>query len=214
MEDALLDEARRYADTHADRDGVARTPVPGLTILRETSPTPLQYAVSRPLVAMVLQGRKRVAMGGDDFGLGAGDSLLITADVPTVSQVIQAGAGKPYLSLVIDLDLALIEALVGEMRSAPFAAGAPVRVEPTESEVSDAALRLLRLFDRPAPRAVLEAQLLRELHFWLLSGRHGGAIRNLGVADSHGRRVARAVAIIRENFVCPLRWSGWPRLRG
>jgi len=205
MENALLNDARRYAETYADHEGVARTPIPGLTILRSTSPSTLQYAVSRPLVALVLQGRKRVTMGSSTLDFGAGESLLITADVPTVSQITQAGAGKPYISLVIDLDPAVIEGLVVEMGSAPFAAATPVRVDPTESEMADAALRLLRLLDRPASRAVLEAQLLREMHFWLLSGRHGGAIRSLGVADSHAQRVARAVAIIRDSFASPLR---------
>ena len=205
MDDTLLDRARRYAETYADHDGIARTPVPGLTILRETAPTILHYAVSRPLVALVQQGRKRVMMGSSSFDFGAEESLLITADVPTVSQITQASAGKPYISVVIDLDPAVIEGLVVEMGSAPFAADTPVRVEATEREVADAALRLLRLLDRPASRPVLEAQLIRELHFWLLSGRHGGAIRNLGVADSHAQRVARAVVMIRSGFANPLR---------
>jgi AraC-like DNA-binding protein len=52
---------------------------------------------------------------------------------------------------------------------------------------------------------VLRTQLVRELHFWLLSGRHGGAIRNLGVAESHAQRIARAVALIRTNFAKPLK---------
>ncbi len=205
MDDTLLDRARRYAESCADRDGVARTPIPGLTILRETSPTLLHYAVSRPLVALVQQGRKRVSMGDSAFDFGAGESLLITADVPTVSQITQASAGKPYISVVIDLDPAVIAGLVVEMGSAPFAAGTPVRIEATEREVADAALRLLRLLDRPASRPVLEAQLIRELHFWLLSGRHGGAIRSLGVADSHAQRIARAVAVIRDGFAGTLR---------
>lgn len=205
MDSALLDHARRYAEAHAGHNGVARTPVPGLTILRETSPTVLHYAISRPLVALVLQGRKRVATGISTFEFGAGESLLITADVPTVSQITQASAGKPYVSLVIDLDLAVIAELVVEMGSAPFAVGTPIRLEPTEDEVSDAALRLLRLLDRPVSRAVLERQLIRELHVWLLSGRRGGAIRSLGVADSHSQRIGRAVAIIRDDFASPLR---------
>ena len=205
MDDTLLDRARRYAESHADCTGVARTPIAGLTILRETSPTLLNYAVSRPLVALVQQGRKRVVMGGSAFDFGAGEALLITADVPTVSQITQASAGRPYISVVIDLDPAVIEGLVVEMGSVPFAADTPVRIEATEHEVADAALRLLRLLDRPASRPVLEAQLIRELHFWLLSGRHGGAIRSLGVADSHAQRVARAVAVIRDGFAGPLR---------
>lgn len=157
------------------------------------------------MVVLVQQGRKRVTMGTSTFDFGAGESLLITADVPTVSQITQGSFGKPYVSVVIELDPAVIEGLVVEMGSAPYAADMPVRIDPTEREVADAALRLLQLLDRPASRPVLEAQLIRELHFWLLSGRHGGAIRSLGVAESHASRIARAVAIIRDNFASSLR---------
>ncbi|PPE75123.1 AraC family transcriptional regulator [Solimonas fluminis] len=200
----LLDTARRYADAHADANGVAATPFPGLSILREIGPTPLQYAISKPLVALVLQGQKRVTMGGHTFDFGAGESLLITAEVPTVSQITAATLGKPYYSLVMELNPAVIEGLVLEMGGQPFAAGSPVRVDPTEDEVADAALRLLRLLDRPASLPILRDQMLRELHYWLLSGRHGGAIRALGITDSHAQRVARAVALIRSGYAKPL----------
>ena len=205
MDHPLLDTVRRYAQAHADPNGVARTPIPGLTIIRETSPTALQYAISKPLVALVLQGAKRVSMGSRTFEFGAGESLLITADVPTVSQITRASISAPYISLVVDLDPAVIQSLVMDMGSAPFAAGAPVAIDSTEAEVADAALRLMRLLDRPASVPILQTQLLRELHYWLLSGRHGGAIRSLGIVDSHAQRVARAVALIRDNFAKPLR---------
>lgn len=204
MTRSLFETARRYADAHVDADGIAKTPFPGLVILRETRPTPLQYAVTKPLVAMVLQGQKRVTMGSQVFDFGAGESLLITTEVPTVSQITRASLVAPYYSLVLELDLALIEALVVEMGSAPFAAGAPVRVDPTEAEAADAALRLLRLLDRPAARPILRDPLLRELHYWLLAGRHGGAIRALGIGDSHAQRVGRAVSMIRADVAKPL----------
>jgi AraC-like DNA-binding protein len=78
-------------------------------------------------------------------------------------------------------------------------------VDQTESEVADAALRLLKLLDRPASVSVLQAQLLRELHYWLLTGRHGGAIRALGIPDSHAQRIARAVTLIRTHLATPIR---------
>ena len=200
MTGQLLDYARRYADGHADRFGVAATPVDGLAILRDTAPTMLQYAVSKPLVALVLQGGKRVAMGSATFDFGAGDSLLITTDVPTVSQITTASRALPYYSLVLELDPAIIAGLVGEIGAAPFEAYQPVSVDPTEAEVADAALRLVRLLDRPTTLAVLGSEIRRELHYWLLSGRHGGAIRALGVTDSHAQRIARAVAMLRTHY--------------
>ncbi|MGF6229242.1 AraC-like DNA-binding protein [Inquilinus ginsengisoli] len=200
----LLDAVRRYAEAHAGATGAAPTPIPGLTIVRATAPSGLDYAISRPLACLVLQGGKHVAMGTRGFAFAAGDTLLIAADVPTVSQITRASIAAPYLSLVVELDPAVIVDLVSEMGAMPAADPAPVRIEPTDAEVADAALRLMRLLDRPASVPVLQAQLVRELHYWLLAGRHGAAIRRLGWPDGHSRRVARAVAVLRAEFARPL----------
>ena len=88
MKDTLLDAVRRYAQAYADPAGVVRTPIPGLTVIRATRPSGLDYAISRPLVALILQGSKDVAMGAETVTVSAGDSLLITADVPTVNPAI------------------------------------------------------------------------------------------------------------------------------
>ena len=205
MTDQLLDHARRYADAYVDWNGVAATPVDGLVILRETAPTIMHYAVSKPLVAVVLQGGKRVTMGDRTFEFGAGESLLVTTDVPTVSQITNASRLLPYYSLVLELDAAIIGDLAGQISPAPLQRDQPVRVDPTEAEIADAALRLLRLLDRPAALAVLGQQLSRELHYWLLCGRHGAAIRQLGVTDSHAQRIVRAVALLRTHYAEPVR---------
>jgi AraC-like DNA-binding protein len=205
MIEELLTAAGRFAQASADDRGIATTPIPGLAVVRQTLPTPLEYAINRPLVALVLQGNKRVIMGARSFDLSPGESLLVTADVPTVSQVTRANLARPYLSLVLEIDAAVVAELVTEMGAAPFLADAPIRVDATENEVADAALRLMRLMDRPATLPILQAQLLRELHFWLLSGRHGGAIRALGLPGSHAQRIARAVNLIRAQLAAPLR---------
>lgn len=204
MTQALLAAVGRYANAHADMDGIATTPIAGLTLIRATRPSELQYAISKPLVALVVQGRKRVIMGSDVFDFGAGDSLLISADVPTISQITEASVGKPYLSLVLDLDPALIADLSVEMKLAPVGEASPVRVEPTDDEVADAARRLMQLLDRPASMPVLRAQVLREMHYWLLAGRHGSDIRRLGRVDGNVQRIARAVALLRADFAQPL----------
>lgn len=201
---ALLDAVRRYADAKADAAGLAATPVPGLTTVRAAAPSGLLHAVSRPLICLVLQGAKHVTMGVREFSFAAGDSLLITADVPIVSRITRASAAMPYYSLVLELDPAIIEELAAQMRAVLVADNAPVRVDPTEREVADAALRLMRLLDRPASVPVLQAQFVRELHYWLLAGKHGTAIRRLGWPDEHAGRIARAVAVLRAEFARPV----------
>lgn len=197
----LLDVVSR----HADSVGLTQTPVPGLTTVRATAPSDLVHAVSRPLVCLVLQGAKRVTMGTDVFDFAAGDSLLITADVPTVSQITRASIARPYFSLVLELDPAVIAELVVQMGVGLVVDHALVQVAPTDAEVADAALRLMRLLDRPAALPVLQAQLVREMHYWLLEGRHGPAIRRLGWPDGHAQRVARAVLVLRADYARPLR---------
>jgi AraC-like DNA-binding protein len=210
MTTPLLNAVRRYTDAHADDSGLAQTPIPGLTTIRSSIPSGLVHGIPNPLICLVLQGSKQVTMGAQTFHFHAGDSLLITADVPTVSQITQASVNAPYISLVLDLDPAIIADLNGQMRSVSGLPGvpdmltAPLHFEATEAEVADAALRLINLLERPAALAVLHAQLVRELHYWLLAGKHSAAIRRLGWLEGHSHRIARAVALLRTEYAQPL----------
>lgn len=202
---SLLDAVRRHGEAHANEAGVAQSAIPGLATVRATAPSGLLHDISRPLVCLVVQGSKHVTMGTQSFAFAAGDSLIITADVPTVSQITRASIVEPYLSLVLELDPAILADLVARMDGGPASPPAPVRVEPTDSEVAEAALRLMRLLDRPASVPILQEQLMREMHYWLLAGRHGPAIRALGWHDGHAQRIGRAVAVIRADYAQPLR---------
>ena len=201
----LCEAIRRYTELHAGSDGVAPSPIPGLTTVRTCAPTGLVHGIPRPLVCLVLQGSKRVSFGLQSFDFHPGDSLLITADVPTVSQVTRASLAEPYLALVLELDTGMIAELALRIAEEADDNGLPVRLERTDGDVAAVALRLMRLPDRPAAVPILHAQLLRELHYWLLTGRHGRALRRLGLQDSRTQRLARAVALLRSSYARPIR---------
>ena len=204
MSDALLKAVSRYLEAYANPAGLAQTPIRGLTTIRSMVPTGIVHAISRPMVCLVLQGAKQVSFGPSTVTFNAGESMLITADVPTASQITRASPAQPYTSLVLELDLPLIAELTMEMKAAPSADAAPIRVDATEAEVEDAALRMMRLLDRPASVPILHAQLVREMHYWLLAGRHGDAIRRLGWPQGNGQRIARAIAVLRAEFASAL----------
>lgn len=204
MTDILLRSVRRYTEAHCDATGLARTPIRGLFAIRQTTTSELQHAIYRPLVCLVVGGAKEISLSSRSFTHNAGATLLITADVPTVSRITRASPAEPYLSLALYLDPAVIAELSAEMQGAQKGTNAPVRIDPTDQEVADTALRMMRLLDRPQSVPVLQAQLVREMHYWLLAGRHGSAIRQLGCQESHAQRIARAVAIIREEYAKPL----------
>lgn len=108
MNDMLPDAVRRHAETCPRDERALRTPIPGLVIIRACEPSGLEVAISRPLVCLLLQGRKWLTTGGHTFDFSARDSLLITADVPTTSQILEASDQRPYFSLLLDLDLHVI----------------------------------------------------------------------------------------------------------
>ena len=201
----LLDAVRRYGEAHSDPTGIAETPIPGLLIVCVTAPSGLMHDVYRPLVCIVVQGSKDLTVGTQDFSYSAGATLLVTADMPTVSRITRASRAEPYLAFVLELDPAVIAELAGQMSAQPVGAPSRASVDPTASEVADAALRLMRLLERPASVPVLQAQLVREMHYWLLEGRHGTAIRELGWPEGHVQRIARAVAVLRTQYKQPIR---------
>ncbi|MEJ5977544.1 AraC family transcriptional regulator [Novosphingobium sp. PS1R-30] len=197
----LLDTVRRHAEALVQDEVIIPTAIPGMNLARSLHPSDLIHAMAQPHVVIVVQGAKTVTMGAQTFAFSAGETLLIAADVPTTSQIVRASPAAPYYSLVLQLDAAIVAELSAEIEVAAAASvEAPVRVDTTEREVADAALRLLRLLDRPAAAPVLQVQLLREMHYWLLAGRHGNAIRLLGLPDGHVQRIARAVAVLRADY--------------
>lgn len=200
--DALLDCIRRH--TGPQVQGRVATAIPGLNLVCATAPSELMHDIERPLVCLVRQGSKRMTSGGRSLEFSAGESLLVTADVPTTSRITRASQAQPYYALAVILDPALIADLGAQMPSPPDTAVPAIHVDATEPEVTDAALRLMQLLDQPDARPVLQAQRLRELHYWLLAGRHGPAIRNLGWPDGHVQRIARAVNLLRREYATPL----------
>ena len=64
----------------------------------------------------------------------------------------------------------------------------------------DCVSRLIGLLNCPAAIPFLRAGLIRELHYWLLTGQHAGAIRSLADPHSHASHVAAAIVILRTEY--------------
>ncbi|WOI47035.1 AraC family transcriptional regulator [Acidovorax sp. BLS4] len=205
-DDELTQAVLRYTGTtHQRTGGITATPVHGLYLVRRTAPSALEHAVEQPLVCLVLQGRKRVAMGCRTASYAAGDTMIVTANVPTASRISQASIAQPYLAVALELDPAVITDLVLGSPACDAPPAAPDAADTGDDDLRDAVRRLVRLLDRPESLAVLQDGLVREIHHWLLRGRQGAAIRHLGLPDSHARRIARAVAILRAEPARPVR---------
>lgn len=201
MVDELKHALLRYTRSHPQVEGVAVTPVQGFNLFHRTTPSEVEHTVVNPLVCLVLQGRKRVSLSSGVSSYKAGDMFMVTGNMPIASRISQANVASPYLALALDLDPTVIIDLV--MSESEAYSSRPAH--DTSGDLCDALRRLVMLLDRPNSLAVLKNGLVREIHHWLLLGPQGHAVRNLGLPDSHVRRIARAVAILRANYAQPVR---------
>jgi AraC-like DNA-binding protein len=207
MTQALQRAVRDYVDAQGDALGVAATPLRGIGMMRAYAPTGIMKSIYKPLVCLILQGAKQVTAGQDTYTFAAGQSALVSADVPIVSRITRASRAEPYLALAIELDMAVLLDLSTQLggSSAAMTAVPAVLVDDTDAAVADCALRLMRLLDRAEAIPVLHPAITRELHYWLLAGRHGRAVRGLARPGGSAQRIARAVAVLRGEFDRPLR---------
>ncbi len=207
MTQALSRAIWQYANVHANAEGLAATPLQGVGLMRAYAPTGIMKSIYKPLVCLILQGAKRVMVGQGTYDFAAGQSAIVSADVPVVSRITQASRAEPYLALAIELDTTVLLDLSAQI-GGPNDAGAAipaVLIDDTDAAVADCALRLVRLLDRTEAIPLLQPSIVRELHYWLLAGRHGRAVRGLAHTDGATHRVARAVAMLRSEFDRPLR---------
>jgi AraC-like DNA-binding protein len=185
------------------RDSQCRKGIQGnLTILREDAATEFDAVIYNPVICLILQGAKVVTMGAEVTHLSAGEALLVSHHLPVQSRITKASAARPYLALIISIDLSLIRSLYELV-------GSQVREGPdahclsrgtAEPELIGAISRYLDIQNKPLEASVLGRGILREIHFRLLISPIGGMLRSLLSIDSHASRVSRAILKLRSDF--------------
>ncbi|MCC0036323.1 MAG: AraC family transcriptional regulator [Hoeflea sp.] len=195
----LIALAREYPNRSKQTNADA---LPNLSVLQTSEVSEFDSVVYKPVVCLVLEGAKETTIGHQSVTLRAGDALIVSHDLPVQSRIISASAGKPYLALIVSLELGVLRSLYEQIGSA---AGeiTPLRslsAGPADAAVIETIGRYLSLMNSSVEAEVLGPSILREIHFRLLVSPIGGMLRSLLSIDSHASRVARAIMHIRRDF--------------
>ncbi len=191
-------------------DGTAR-PLPGLHLYRHSVPLEQVYSVVEPSLCVVAQGSKEFLLGESRYRYDPAHYLLSTVDLPSVGQVVEASKERPFLSLRLELDPALVNSVLVEASHSSHASlpdPAEVRaiaVSPVDVHLLDAIVRLVRLLDCPADACVLLPLITREIIYRLLVGEQGARLRHLSLLGGYTSRIARAIERLGQDFDQPLR---------
>lgn len=193
-----IDDIRAIAARHA---GLRYPAMSRLHVYRIDNPTETAALIYEPVVCLVLQGRKRTFIGDGTLEYGAGECILVAAEVTAMGQVCEASNDEPYLALNLYLDPAVISALLLDMNgySEP-AIPSGFAVTKANPALLDAWRRFASLLDRPNEIPVMSSHLEHELMFRLLMGPLGGLLRQIAGTDSRLSHVRRAMAWIREHY--------------
>ncbi len=192
-------------------------PLPGLGLNRASTSTAPLHGVTRPSFCVIAQGSKEILLGDSRYRYDPAHYLLATVELPVVSRIVEASAERPYLSLRLDLDPALVGSVMVEAGHLASRSQGDVRaldVSPLDADLLDAVVRLVRLLDSPAEARVLRPLIIREIVFRLLRGEQGNRLRHLALLGGHADRIAEAVARLRKDFDQPLRIDSLARELG
>ncbi|MBX7218720.1 MAG: AraC family transcriptional regulator [Blastocatellia bacterium] len=197
------------------RDGAHATSIGSLVLFRATQPSQPVHSVYEPALCLVAQGSKEVLLGDEAYVYDQSRYLLVSVDLPLVSQVVEASPETPYLSLRLALDPTdigelLAEARLSEARPQPTQRG--LTVSQLEPLLLDAILRLLHLLETPFDQKVMVPLVTREILYRLLIGEQGGRLRQMAMANSQAQRIVKAIEWLKQNFTQPLRIENMARI--
>ena len=201
-----LARLRELITRHAG-EGLTRTVLSGVSVIRSATTTEPLGEVAEPALAVIAQGVKETALNGRTFAYGAGQFAIVSVDLPVIGHIVQASADEPFLAFVLALHPERIAALLLETAPAtaarPGAGGATpagLAVSDASSALVDAIGRLLALLDSPGDAAALAAGVEREVLWRLVTGPQGATVRQIGLADRRVAHLARAIRRIRGHY--------------
>jgi len=160
-----------------------------------------------PSLAIFVQGRKRVNMGGVTYLCNESSFLLTSVDVPVVSQIF-ASEEVPYMAIRLGLDMQMVREIISREELPEPAAASQARgiaVGKLTPELLSACSRLLDLLYTPEDIPFLSNTIQREIVYRLLRGPQGERLRAIATSGDQSHRTAKAIAWLRANFNKPLR---------
>ncbi|MBZ9780031.1 AraC family transcriptional regulator [Pseudomonas sp. REP124] len=184
------------------------TAIAGLDLFRRDAPAPPAVCMVPPSIVLVVDGAKKMWVGGEAYAYDSSRFLVTSLDIPANSEVTEASSSHPCLGLAFQLDQRMLAELIAQGGLPPHnerQSGTGVGVGTVTDAILDAFCRLVALLDEPQAIPVLEPMLRREIHYRLLLSDQAEKLRQVAAIDSHGYRVGRAIDWLKVNFASQLR---------
>lgn len=194
---------------HTRGTGDYPTEIEDLGLFRRDQPTRPDACLIEPSLVLVMQGRKKMHIGGQTFAYNPQRFLITSLDLPASSEVTEASPRQPCLGVVLRLDLQLIAELSAtstrSQRPQTADKGVGLWLSDASANIIEPFQRLLALLDEPEAIRILAPMIKREIHFRLLQSGQAQRLRRIASVDSQGYRIAKAIDWLKVHYSDPLR---------
>lgn len=205
---SLLAAVTAYIEAQGGGQGLFPTPIGGVNIIRSFQEMMPMRQIYRPSLCVVIQGAKQILFGEDVLDYCAMECLVVSVELPASGRIVEASPEAPFVGMTMDLDVATMRDVLEQLDPPPDPVAGPgpcVFVGQVDAPLADCILRLVRMSETPKAIPILYPSVMREICYWLLSGPHGGALRNLALPESNSERVVKAIYFLRDHFAQTLR---------
>lgn len=194
---------------YAPYDGKFDLPFEGLHVIRATRTNPeATHLVSKPGMCIVAQGAKRVALGQEVYEYDESRLVVYSAEVPVRANIIKASKEEPYLCFVLDLSAQRL----AELALKVFPRGVPktpdtqaIYIGRSNLKIVTTAIRLMELVLQQEDADLLVPLVMDEILIRLLRSPAGAAIAQIGIADSHAHKIAKAITWLKAHYDEPIK---------
>ncbi|KAA8999291.1 AraC family transcriptional regulator [Affinibrenneria salicis] len=198
----------RQAARFAGDSCVTPSPVAGVKILYADWHQPRRPVMYDPCMVIIFQGHKVGYLGEKVFCYDPRNYLLMTVSLPFECETF-ASTASPLVGLSIALDLQTLQDLlinIGDDDASDKlrAERCGVNSVALNDRLLGATARLLDAMESPRDARVLGPQIVREILYYALCDKGGGALQALVNRHSHFSQIARALRRIENQYAVNL----------
>lgn len=178
------------------------TTIQGLAFRKYEHETEPQSYMHEPGICLVAQGAKKVLLEDETYVYDAFHFLITSIDLPVIANVIEASPEKPYLGLIMKLDLKEISQLIldHDISISNEKHGRGIAVSRVSTDLVNSFLRLTDLLDEPENIPALAPLAKKEILYRLLISEQGPRLRQITASGTHSQQISRAIGWLKENY--------------
>lgn len=204
--DQLIQKVSHFSESEGEHESI----ISGLSFHSRISPTESTHCIYSLGLGLVLQGQKEVTIGDKVYQCHEGHSMLTTIDLPVTSHVVEASLKKPFLALLLLLDLKMVNEVIADLSVKELPTYSDdthesFTVELADIPLMDAVFRLVKLIDEPIMIPHLADLIKKEIVIRLLNSSQGVYLRQLVKSGSVNQKIHQIVSWLKNNFAQPIR---------